>query len=140
MDTCQRESCPRQQSLTALTRHWGYRADAKHPYYGERGLNAGVLLADLARMRESAFSAERDDIIATWGARGALPGGDQDVLNLYLNRHEDQAHVLSCKFNVRCAMPSRVDTLHVKLHCEEGAEYTKMHSLRLPALEVLFYV
>ena len=114
----------------------GCRADAKHPYYGERGLNAGVLLANLARMRNSTFSAERDDIIATWGAQGALPWGDQDVLNVYLNRHNDQAYVLSCKFNVRCGMLLRVGGMHVKPPYERGAEYTEIHSLRLPALEV----
>ena len=91
------------KALQALMHALGCRADATHPYYGERGLNAGVMLADLARMRNNNFSADRDDIIATWGVKGALPWGDQDVLNVYLSGHRDQAYVLPCKFNVRCA-------------------------------------
>ena len=73
-----------------------------------------MLLVDLARVRESNFSAERDDIIATWGKKGALPWGDQDVLNIYLNRHRDQAYVLPCKFNVRWAHLPSLDGLHVE--------------------------
>ena len=94
---------------------WGCHADATHPYYGERGLNAGVLLADLARMRKSTFSAERDDIIATWGKKGALPWGDQDVLNVYLNAHKDEAYVLPCKYNVRYAKLLRTDAVNVDI-------------------------
>ena len=72
-----------------------------------------MLLADLACMRKSTFSAERDDIIATWGKKGALPWGDQDVLNVYLNRHRDQAYVLPCKFNVRWAHLCSPDELRL---------------------------
>ena len=116
------------KTLQALRRPWGYHADAVHPYYGERGLNSGVMLADLARMRKTAFSAERDDIMATWGRKGALPCGDQDVLNVYLNGHREQAYVLPCKFNVRCAQLLSGRALHVKAQssslsrwCERGS-------------------
>ena len=94
------------RSLQALKHPWGCHADATHPYYGERGLNSGVMLADLARMRKVSFSAERDDIIATWGMKGALPWGDQDVLNIYLNGQRDQAYVpaLQIQCQVRRAL------------------------------------
>ena len=82
-----------------------------------RGLNSGVMLADLARMRKTAFSVERDDIMATWGRKGALPWGDQDVLNVYLNGHREQAYVLPCKFNVRCAQLFMARRLCVKAPC-----------------------
>ena len=73
------------------------------------------MLANLAHMRKTAFSAERDDIMATWGRKGALPWGDQDVLNVYLNGHRDQAYVLPCKFNVRCAQLLTVRMLYMRL-------------------------
>ena len=76
-----------------------------------------MMLADLARMRKTAFSAERDDIMATWGRKGALPWGDQDVLNVYLNGHREQAYVLPCKFNVRCAQLFMARRLCVKAPC-----------------------
>ena len=49
------------------------------PFFGERGLNAGVLLARLDALRRSNFSAARDGIIAEWGPSGKnlLPLGDQ---------------------------------------------------------------
>ena len=52
------------------------------------------------------------------GARRVrCPGGDQDVLNVYLNRHRDQAYVLPCKFNVRWAHLCSPDELRLDFLC-----------------------
>ena len=48
-------------------------------FYKKYGLNAGILLSRLDRLRGSNFTAVRDRIIAEWGpgARGLLRLGDQ---------------------------------------------------------------
>ena len=71
------------------------------PYYGEFGLNAGVLLLSLDRIRMTEFSRDRDEIITFYYPKRALPLGDQDVLNAYAHKHEEHIHVMSCSFNFR---------------------------------------
>ena len=124
------------KTLQALTHPWA-AMQMRSTRTMERGLNSGVMLADLARMRKTAFSAERDDIMATWGRKGALPWGDQDVLNVYLNGHRDQAYVLPCKSNVRCAALLSGRALDVKGSLCVGAASTRWRGLRLQPLAVL---
>ncbi len=71
------------------------------PYYGEFGLNAGVLLLSLDRIRMMEFSRDRDEIITFYYPKRALPLGDQDVLNAYAHKHKENIHVMSCSFNFR---------------------------------------
>lgn len=71
------------------------------PYYGEFGLNAGVLLLSLERVRATSFSKDRDEIISFYYPKRALPLGDQDVLNAHAHHHEEHIHVMSCNFNFR---------------------------------------
>lgn len=72
------------------------------PHYGERGLNAGVLMASLTAIRASNFTAERDDIIGRYSPRNLLPLGDQDVLNIYGHDHPKHIFLMPCIFNFRC--------------------------------------
>jgi hypothetical protein len=60
-----------------------------------------VLLLNLKRLRSSTFSRERDKIIRHFYPKGALPLGDQDVLNAYTHKHPDHVHVMPCIFNFR---------------------------------------
>ncbi len=48
-------------------------------FYKKYGLNAGILLSRLDRLRRSNFTAVREQIIAEWGpgGRGLLRLGDQ---------------------------------------------------------------
>ena len=71
------------------------------PYYGEFGLNAGVLLLSLDRIRATTFSKDRDEIISFYYPKRALPLGDQDVLNAYAHKYGQNVHVMSCNFNFR---------------------------------------
>ncbi len=49
------------------------------PFYPKYGLNAGVLLSRLDRLRRSNFTAVREQVIRDWGpdGRGLLYLGDQ---------------------------------------------------------------
>ncbi|EIE18087.1 hypothetical protein COCSUDRAFT_55028 [Coccomyxa subellipsoidea C-169] len=71
------------------------------PFYGEYGLNAGVLLLNLDELRESHFAQERDKIIRHFHPKKALPLGDQDVLNAFASKYPTRLHVMSCVFNFR---------------------------------------
>lgn len=71
------------------------------PYYGKNGLNAGIMLLNLQQLRSSSFSKERDRIIEHFLPKGALPLGDQDVLNAYSHRHPERVHVMPCIYNFR---------------------------------------
>ena len=71
------------------------------PYFGRRGLNAGILLLSLERLRGSGFNRERDRIIQHFQPKKALPLGDQDVLNAYAHKFPDHVHVLPCTMNFR---------------------------------------
>ena len=71
------------------------------PHYGEAGLNAGVALMNLNRIRISTFNKERDSIMELYGPEGKLILGDQDVLNIYGHAHPEQIYELPCTYNFR---------------------------------------
>ena len=71
------------------------------PYYGTTGLNSGILLLSLERVRKMGFSRERDRLIEHHHPRNELPLGDQDVLNAYCHKYPHAVHVLPCTMNVR---------------------------------------
>lgn len=62
-----------------------YNRFARHPYYGKLGLNSGVMLMNLTRMREINFSQiilniyEKYKYNITWG--------DQCLLNIFFHYH-----------------------------------------------------
>lgn len=74
------------------------------PRHGERGVNAGVLMASLEAVRASNFTAERDAIIGHYSPLGKLQLGDQDILNIYGHSVPDQIYVMPCVFNFRCPL------------------------------------
>ena len=71
------------------------------PFYGQYGLNAGVLLLNLKAIRHSGFTQERDKILRHFYPKKALPLGDQDVLNAYAFKHPERIHVMPCIYNFR---------------------------------------
>ncbi len=89
------------------------------PYFGKRGLNAGVLLVSLQRLREADFGRERDRIIRHFFPKKALPLGDQDVLNAYLHKYPQHVHVVPCTFNFR-SDSACYDGFPVILHGNRG--------------------
>lgn len=89
------------------------------PYYGESGLNAGVLLMSLDRIRNSAFSMERDSIVEVYMPQGRLVLGDQDVLNVLGHLHPEIVYELPCTYNFREFLGC-YDGLPVILHGNGG--------------------
>jgi UDP-xylose:glucoside alpha-1,3-xylosyltransferase len=70
---------------------------SKIPFYGPRGLNSGVMLLNLERMREIDFPNEvrliHDAI------KGRARFADQDMLNFYFHFHPQLIYVLPCELN-----------------------------------------
>jgi hypothetical protein len=101
----------------------GGRPPAINPW-GLGGLNSGVMLADLARLRAAGAEAAWQAVVRTHGA-GALHLGDQDVLNVWLHAHPDAVLPLPCDWNARGdCLPT---TLRI-VHCNRSVQKLRPHS------------
>ncbi|XP_045502972.1 glucoside xylosyltransferase 1 [Colias croceus] len=76
-----------------------YPRFAKHPFYGKYGLNSGVMLMNLTRMREFGWVDYVTPIMLKW--KLYIPWGDQDIINIIFHYHESAVYVLSCRYNYR---------------------------------------
>ena len=75
------------------------------PYYGQGrgkfGLNGGIIMLSLARIRDRNFSPDRDAYVAKYHPTGQLKLGPQDILNVYGNHHPDRIYEMPCIYNAR---------------------------------------
>jgi len=77
-----------------------YKDDAEHPYYNEsgcHGINSGVVLLDIAKLRHNPWNADFE----RYRAQYKLQYHDQDLLNIYFADHPERLHLLSCEWNFR---------------------------------------
>eukprot|EP00730_Choanoeca_flexa_P001025 TRINITY_DN10448_c0_g1_i2.p1 TRINITY_DN10448_c0_g1~~TRINITY_DN10448_c0_g1_i2.p1 ORF type:complete len:367 (+),score=29.36 TRINITY_DN10448_c0_g1_i2:93-1193(+) len=104
-----------------LASNW-YRHQALHPYYGQLGLNSGVMLMHLARLRQADFSVRMGEILNVY--KDNITWGDQDLLNIYYAQHPEALLELDCSWNFRpdhCQYGMDCDTKRVKiLHGNRG--------------------
>ncbi|XP_013379837.1 glucoside xylosyltransferase 1 [Lingula anatina] len=76
-----------------------YNRFAMHPYYGPLGMNSGVMLMNLTRMRKFPWIElvtkfyEVYKLNITWG--------DQDLINIVFHFHPDKLFELTCDWNYR---------------------------------------
>ncbi|KAK9732280.1 Glycosyl transferase family 8 [Popillia japonica] len=76
-----------------------YNRFARHPYYGKLGVNSGVMLMNLTRMRAFEWVDyvipiyKRYKLKITWG--------DQDIINIIFHFHPDKLYIYSCRYNYR---------------------------------------
>uniref|UniRef100_A0AAG5DQY3 UDP-D-xylose:beta-D-glucoside alpha-1,3-D-xylosyltransferase n=1 Tax=Anopheles atroparvus TaxID=41427 RepID=A0AAG5DQY3_ANOAO len=96
-----------------------YNRFARHPYYGELGVNSGVMLMNLTRMREFRWEEHILPIFREY--RLQLVWGDQDILNVLFHYHPDRLFVFPCDWNYRadhcmymsvCEAPDGVKMIH----------------------------
>ncbi|XP_028163603.1 glucoside xylosyltransferase 1 [Ostrinia furnacalis] len=76
-----------------------YPRFAKHPFYGKYGLNSGLMLMNLTRMRTFGWVDYVTPIMLKW--KLYIPWGDQDIINIIFHYHESAVLVLPCRFNYR---------------------------------------
>lgn len=69
-----------------------YNKHARHPYYGELGINSGIMLMNLTRMRKANWN---DIVLKKYqDYRSGIVFGDQDILNVVFHFYPGNA-----KFN-----------------------------------------
>ncbi|XP_053614083.1 glucoside xylosyltransferase 1-like isoform X2 [Plodia interpunctella] len=76
-----------------------YPRFAKHPFYGKTGLNSGVMLMNLTRMREFEWVSYVTPIMMKWKLN--IPWGDQDIINIIFHYHSRAVYELPCRYNYR---------------------------------------
>lgn len=76
-----------------------YSRFARHPFFGRLGLNSGVMLMDLARMRKLQWEQKSKHIYE--GYNLTLVFGDQDIINIYFHFHPNELFLLPCEMNYR---------------------------------------
>jgi UDP-xylose:glucoside alpha-1,3-xylosyltransferase len=92
-----------------------YNRFATHPYYGKLGLNSGVMLMNLTRMREFKFVEKILPLYKQY--KNHIPWGDQCLLNILFHFHPDKLYVYDCEWNYRpdhCMYGSNCRTAEVK--------------------------
>lgn len=96
-----------------------YNRFARHPFYGQLGVNSGVMLMNLTKMRE--FKWEEKILPIYKEFRLKITWGDQDLINILFFFHPDKLFVFNCEWNYRpdhcmymsvCKAPSGVKIVH----------------------------
>ncbi|KAF2361052.1 Glycosyl transferase family 8 [Trinorchestia longiramus] len=76
-----------------------YNRFAKHPYYGKLGVNSGVMLMHLTRMRR--FGWEDYVVPLREQYKQHIRWGDQDLINILFHFHPELVYMLDCSYNYR---------------------------------------
>ncbi|CAG0893169.1 unnamed protein product [Darwinula stevensoni] len=69
------------------------------PHYGKTGIQAGIFVMDLEKVRSWGWKEEIQGILEE--RQGDIIYKDQDVLNIYGHRHQEAIKILPCRWNFR---------------------------------------
>ncbi|TFK11560.1 protein phosphatase 1L-like [Platysternon megacephalum] len=87
-----------------------YSRFARHPYYGTTGVNSGVMLMNLTRIRNTHFKNSMIPTGLTWEEmlyplyqkyKNYITWGDQDLLNIIFYFNPECLYVFPCQWNYR---------------------------------------
>ncbi|KAL4604840.1 glucoside xylosyltransferase 1 [Arapaima gigas] len=87
-----------------------YNRFARHPYYGKTGLNSGVMLMNMTRIREKHFKNDMTSFALPWEDllmpllqkyKLNITWGDQDLLNIIFHYNPESLFVFPCQWNYR---------------------------------------
>ncbi|XP_065220081.1 glucoside xylosyltransferase 1 isoform X2 [Planococcus citri] len=92
-----------------------YNRFARHPYYGKLGVNSGVMLMNLTRMRQFNWVDKLEPILSEFKSK--LTWGDQDIINIIFHYHPDKLYVYACRYNYR------TDHCMYKNDCDSAQRY-----------------
>ncbi|XP_067655590.1 glucoside xylosyltransferase 1-like [Haliotis asinina] len=76
-----------------------YNRFARHPFYGKLGVNSGVMLMNLTRLRESVWLPSMIEYYKEYKLK--ITFGDQDLINIYFHDFPEQLYVFGCDWNYR---------------------------------------
>ncbi|XP_032296689.1 glucoside xylosyltransferase 2 isoform X2 [Drosophila virilis] len=115
-----------------------YNRFARHPFYGELGVNSGVMLMNLTRMRNFNWEQHVFPIYKEYKFR--ITWGDQDIINILFYYHPDKLHIIPCEYNYRpdhCMYMTICNTSYsgIKLiHGNRGY----FHSKKQPLFKIIY--
>ncbi|XP_062246137.1 glucoside xylosyltransferase 1-like isoform X2 [Platichthys flesus] len=87
-----------------------YNRFARHPYYGKTGINSGVMLMNMTRLRENFFKNDMTTVSLRWEEilmpllqkyKLNITWGDQDLLNIIFHHNPESLYVFPCQWNYR---------------------------------------
>ncbi|XP_075998669.1 glucoside xylosyltransferase 1-like isoform X2 [Genypterus blacodes] len=87
-----------------------YNRFARHPYYGKTGINSGVMLMNMTRLRDKYFKNDMTTVSLRWGEmlmpllqkyKLNITWGDQDLLNIIFHHNPESLYVFPCHWNYR---------------------------------------
>ncbi|XP_048014542.1 glucoside xylosyltransferase 1 isoform X1 [Megalobrama amblycephala] len=87
-----------------------YNRFARHPYYGKTGVNSGVMLMNMTRIRAKLFKNDMTAVNLKWADllmpllhkyKLNITWGDQDLLNIIFHHNPESLFVFPCQWNYR---------------------------------------
>jgi len=116
-----------------------YNRFARHPYYGELGINSGVMLMNLTRMRMFHWEDYLLPVLKEFKLK--ITWGDQDIINIIFHYHPECVYLYGCDYNYRSdhcmymSVCAEAEKSGVKvLHGSRGT----FHSQRQPTFKAVF--
>ncbi|XP_058046114.1 glucoside xylosyltransferase 1 isoform X5 [Ahaetulla prasina] len=87
-----------------------YNRFARHPYYGKTGINSGVMLMNMTRIRRKYFKNDMTSVRLRWEEilmpllkkyKLNITWGDQDLLNIMFFHNPESLFLFPCQWNYR---------------------------------------
>ncbi|XP_057180357.1 glucoside xylosyltransferase 1 [Triplophysa rosa] len=87
-----------------------YSRFSRHPYYGKTGINSGVMLMNLTRMRMAQFKNDMTPVGLHWNEllmpllqkyKLNITWGDQDLINIIFHYNPEMLFIFPCNWNYR---------------------------------------
>ncbi|XP_012735864.2 glucoside xylosyltransferase 1 isoform X1 [Fundulus heteroclitus] len=87
-----------------------YNRFARHPYYGKTGVNSGVMLMNMTRIRQKFFKNDMTAVALQWEEilmpllqkyKLNITWGDQDLLNIIFHHNPESLYMFPCQWNYR---------------------------------------
>lgn len=116
-----------------------YNRFAQHPFYKPLGVNSGVMLMNLTRIRQFDWEVELVDLYKKYKQK--ITWGDQDLLNIYFHRHPEKLLVYPCEWNYRTDHCMYASVCHsAEKHGVAVAHGSRnvFHGTKQPTFRVLF--
>ncbi|XP_051547395.1 glucoside xylosyltransferase 1 [Myxocyprinus asiaticus] len=127
-----------------------YSRFSRHPYYGKTGINSGVMLMNMTRMRMAQFKNDMTLVGLHWEEllmpllqkyKLNITWGDQDLINIIFHYNPEMLFIFPCHWNYRpdhCIYGSNCSPAEeegvVMLHGNRGV----FHSGKQPAFKAVY--
>ncbi|XP_033240141.1 glucoside xylosyltransferase 1 isoform X3 [Drosophila pseudoobscura] len=115
-----------------------YNRFARHPFYGRLGVNSGVMLMNLTRMRE--FHWEKHILSIHEEYKLRIIWGDQDIINIFFYYYPDKLFVMPCEYNYRpdhCMYMSTCNMTHSGVKLMHGIR-GYFHTDKQPLFKIIY--